>query len=55
MPQDPDPIFIALGVRENRSVYTLIFKGKRLQTFDSACEAIKARTALEKPLKEEAK
>lgn len=50
-----DEIYIALAVKDNRQLYTLIFRNKRLESYPTAAEAIAARVKLEKQIKEEAK
>jgi hypothetical protein len=49
-----DPIYIGIAVEEgNRTVYCLVFQGKTISTHDTAASAIKARTKLEREIKQE--
>jgi hypothetical protein len=50
---DKDPIHIALAIEENRTVYVLVYRGKSLESFGTASEAIAARVKLERELKQE--
>ena len=47
-----DEIYIALGTRGGQQSYTLVYHGKRLETFATVTEAIAARVKLEKQLEE---
>ena len=52
---DIDPIHIALAVEEGRQVYVLVYRGEALKSYFTAGEAIKARTKLERQIKQEEK